>query len=204
MSCDILSGFTLGCRDNTGGIKALYILGPKAATPTVAPTFAVTSTDADGVIDGITGDGTFYQFQLFRQTSNYAEEITATPENGTVFYNQTCQAVFFKMKQAVRNQINTLAQNPNLVIVVETNNGATDDAVAGRGVGRFFLMGQNNGSQLLTGTGQSGTAFGDLNGYNLTFTGQEPFPASELLTNTGDPASFSAILTGIDIDYGPF
>ena len=26
MACDITSGFALGCRDNTGGIKAIYIL----------------------------------------------------------------------------------------------------------------------------------------------------------------------------------
>jgi hypothetical protein len=25
-TCDITSGFTLGCRDNAGGIKNLYIL----------------------------------------------------------------------------------------------------------------------------------------------------------------------------------
>ena len=25
-SCDITSGFTLGCRDNTGGLKNIYIL----------------------------------------------------------------------------------------------------------------------------------------------------------------------------------
>jgi hypothetical protein len=30
------------------------------------------------------------------------------------------------------------------------------------------------GMQLLSGTGATGTAFGDLNGYSLTFTGQEP------------------------------
>ena len=25
-TCDITSGFTLGCRDNTGGLKNIYIL----------------------------------------------------------------------------------------------------------------------------------------------------------------------------------
>jgi hypothetical protein len=25
-TCDIVSGFTLGCRDNTGGLKNIYIL----------------------------------------------------------------------------------------------------------------------------------------------------------------------------------
>jgi hypothetical protein len=193
MSCDITSGFTLGCRDNTGGIKALYILSGSISD---------INTDANGKISGITGSGDFYKFELFRQTSNYAEEITATPENGTVFYNQTLNAVFFKMKQAVRNQVNTLAQNPNLRVIVQTNNGTVD------GSGAFFLMGQTNGAQLLSGTSQTGTAFGDLNGYNLTFSGQEPFPASEVEAGTtADPNQndvFEGVLDGIGGEYGPF
>jgi len=193
MSCDITSGFTLGCRDNTGGIKALYILSGSISD---------INTDANGKITGITGSGDFYKFELFRQTSNYAEEITSTPENGTVFYNQTLNAVFFKMKQAVRNQVNTLAQNPNLRIIVQTNNGTVD------GSGAFWLMGQTNGAQLLSGTGQTGTAFGDLNGYNLAFSGQEPFPSSEVEAGTtADPNQndvFEGVLDGIGVEYGPF
>jgi hypothetical protein len=201
-TCDITSGFTLGCRDNTGGIRAIYILSGSISNITTNATGSV-----DGVVDetitGITGSGVWYKFELFRQTSNYAEEITSTPENGTIFYNQNLNAVFFKMKQAVRNQVNTLAKNPNLRIIVQTNNGTVD------GSGAFFLMGQENGAQLLSGTGQTGTAFGDLNGYNLTFNGQEPFPASEVLAQgVGDPTqvdTFSGSLApGMSINYGPF
>jgi hypothetical protein len=106
------------------------------------------------------------------------------------------------MKQAVRNQVNTLAQNPNLKVIVQTNNGTID------GSGAFFLMGQTNGAQLLSGTSQTGTAFGDLNGYNLTFSGQEPFPASEVEAGTtADPNQndvFEGVLDGIGVEYGPF
>jgi hypothetical protein len=31
-TCDITSGFTLGCRDNSGGIKNLYILSGSVDT----------------------------------------------------------------------------------------------------------------------------------------------------------------------------
>ena len=67
-----------------------------------------------------------------------------------------------------------LAQNPNLKVIVETNNGSVD------GVGKFFYLGQENGLQLTGGTGATGTSFGDLNGYTLNFVGQEPEPASEI------------------------
>ena len=180
MACDITSGFQLGCRDNTGGLKAIYILSGSIDS----------ITGSQGLITGITGSGIFYQFQLFRQTSNFTEELVATPENGTIVYNQTANTVFFKMQTATRNQVRVLAQNPNLKIVIETQNGSED------GDARWFLMGQVNGAQLLSGTGQTGTAFSDLNGYNLVFSGNEPNPASEI---SGSATTFSSSLNGITI-----
>ena len=178
-TCDITSGFTLGCRDNTGGIRNLYILSGSVA--------ALTGEDV-GLITDISGSGVFYKFELFRQTSDYSEAISSTPENGTVFYEQTVNAVFFKLQSSTRNQVRVLAKNPNLKVIVETNNGSVD------GVGKFFYLGQNNGLQLLSGTDATGTAFGDLNGYNLTFTGQEPEPASEISGSV-----LADVLTGITV-----
>ena len=180
-TCNITSGFTLGCRDNTGGIRNLYILSGSIDTIGLA---------SEGLINGITGSGEFFKFELFRQTSDYSEAISSTPENGTVFYEQTLNAVFFKLQSSTRNQVRVLSTNPDLKIIVETNNGSVD------GVGKFFLLGQDNGMQLLSGTGATGTAFGDLNGYNLTFTGQEPVPASEI---SGSSTSFVDVLSGITI-----
>ena len=173
-TCDITSGFTLGCRDNTGGIANLYILS--GSIDTVADA-------SEGLISGITGSGEFFKFELFRQTSDFTEAITSTPENGTVFYEQTLNAVFFKLQSSTRNQVKVLAQNPNLKVIVETNNGTVD------GVGRYWLLGEDRGMQLLSGTGATGTAFGDLNGYSLTFTGQEPNPASEISGSLSDALS---------------
>jgi hypothetical protein len=180
MPCDITSGFQLGCRDNTGGLKSIYILSG-----------SITSiSGSQGLITSISGSGVWYEFQLFRQTSNYSEELVATPENGTIVYNQTCNAVFFKMQTSVRNQVRVLAQNPNLAIIIETQNGSDT------GAARWFLMGQVNGSQLLSGTAQTGTAFSDLNGYNLVFSGNEPNPASEV---SGSASTFTGSLSGMTI-----
>ena len=176
-TCDITSGFTLGCRDNSGGIKNLYILSGSVSSITNA---------SEGLINAMTGSGEFFKFELFRQTSDYTETITSTPENGTIFYEQSVNAIFFKLQSATRNQMKVLAQNPNLKIIVETNNGSTD------GVGKYFYLGQENGLQLTGGTGATGTAFGDLNGYTLNFVGQEPAPASEI-----SGSDLSVIMSGI-------
>lgn len=181
MSCDITSGFELGCRDNSGGLKNLYILSGSIDSITDA---------SEGLIEEISGSGELFQFELFRQTSDFTETINATPENGTVFYDQVVNAVFFKLQSSTRNQVKVLAQNPDLKVIVETNNGAADN------VGRYWLLGEENGMQLLSGTGATGTSFGDLNGYSLSFTGQEPVPASELSGSLND------VVAGITVPAG--
>jgi hypothetical protein len=179
MACDITSGFTLGCRDNSGGIKNLYILSGSVDTIGEA---------SEGLINGLSGSGTFYKFELFRQTSDYTETLTATPENGTLSYEQSVNAVFFKLQSSTRNQVRVLAKNPDLKVIVETNNGSDD------GVGKFFYLGEANGLQLTGATAGTGTSFNDLNGYTMNFVGVEPEPASEVSGST-----LTDILSGISV-----
>jgi hypothetical protein len=178
MACDITSGFTLGCRDNTGGLKNIYILSGSISS----------TSGTTGLIDTITGDGTLYKFELTRQTGDFTEAIQSNVENGTIFYEQTVNAPFHKLQSETRNKVRVLAKNPDIRMVVETNNGSED------GVGVFFLLGQTRGLSLSGGQGQTGTSFSDLNGYTLTFTGQEPEPASEL-----SGSSLAGVLSGISV-----
>ena len=180
MSCQITSGFTLGCRDNTGGIKSVYILSGSVTSVTDA---------SEGLINAITGSGIFYNFELFRQTSDFTEEVAVVPENGTVVYNQTANLVFFKLQTSTRNQIKVLAQNPDIKMIVETNNSSNTS--------KYLYVGEEYGVQLLTGTGGSGTAFSDRNGYALAFTGVEPNPSSFI--SASNETQLLARLSGITI-----
>ncbi len=179
MACEITSGYSLGCRDNLGGIKNIYIL---------SGSIAGTTGGSNGLLTAISGSGTFFKFELTKQTSDFTETITPSETNGTVFYDQAINAPFHKMQSSTRNQVKVLAQNPNLKIIVETNNG-TDDSV-----GQYFLAGEHNGMTMTGGSGATGTAFGDANQYTLTFGGQEPYPANEC-----SGSDLSAIMTGITV-----
>jgi hypothetical protein len=175
-TCDIVSGFTLGCRDNTGGLKNIYILSGSISS----------TSGTEGLISVISGSGTFYKFELSRQTGDFTETINTSVENGTVFYEQTVNAPFHKLQSTTRNQVKTLARNPEITMVVETNNS--------EGGTVFFLLGESRGLSLSGGQAQTGTAFGDLQGYTLTFTGQEPEPASAL-----SGSSLVGVLSGITV-----
>ena len=175
-TCDIVSGFTLGCRDNTGGLKNIYILSGSIGS----------TSGTEGLISVISGSGIFYKFELTRQTGDFTETINASLENGTIFYEQTVNAPFHKLQSSTRNQIRTLAKNPDISMIVETNNS--------EGGTVFFLLGESRGLSLSGGQAQTGTAFGDLQGYTLTFTGQEPEPASALSGST-----LAGVLSGITV-----
>ena len=179
MACDITSGFTLGCRDNVGGIKNIYILSGSIGGVTAS----------NGSISDISGSGTFYKFELTRNTGDFSETPTPSLENGTVFYTQTVNAAFHKLQASIRNQVKVLAQNPDLKIIVETNNGTDDN------VGQFFYVGRYRGAVLTGGSGTTGTAFGDANQYSLTFEANEPSPAEEIAAS-GD---LTTALTGISV-----
>jgi hypothetical protein len=60
-----------------------------------------------------------------------------------------------------------------------------------------LYVGEEYGVQLLTGTGGTGTAFSDRNGYALTFTGVEPNPSAFI--SASNATELAARLSGITL-----
>ena len=48
-----------------------------------------------------------------------------------------------------------------------------------------FVVGRTNGLEITAGTAATGTAFGDLQGYTLTFSGMEPAMSLKLTPTSG-------------------
>lgn len=161
MSCYISSGVALGCSDGIGGIKKIYIVG--GATGEVTGF----TYNASGAITGATSAAstTLYGFELKRNTSSLSQNTTKSFENGTIFWEQVLTAILFKYDQDKRNQLLILGQNDQLQIIAIDQNDVQ------------YMLGQVNGMYLSGGSAATGTAFGDRNGFELIFTGQEAEPA---------------------------
>ena len=171
MACNITSALALDCMNSIGGLKTAYILSG-----------AITSTtEAAGEITDIIGSGSFYQFELAKDTAFYSEAITVSNVNGTVFYQGELTIVLQKMSAEKRNQILLLAANRDLRIAFEDNNGIT------------YIAGLTRGMVMSSGTAATGTAVADLNGYTLVFQSQEPASAGILAGTLADA------VTGITI-----
>lgn len=175
MSCYITSGIQLSCADSIGGLKSIWILGGSGNTITAI------NKDDIGQITGVTGSGTLYNFQLKRNTSSVTQTVTKNFTNGTVYFAQALKAVFYKYDQDKRNQVKFLSQNDAVKIIAEDQNGV------------YTFLGEVNGLYLSGGSAATGTAFGDRNGFELDWTGEEHEPMSVI---SGD---LSTVFSGFNI-----
>lgn len=157
MSCYITSGVQNdSCGTSVGGIKKVFIVGGGEITGF--------TYDSNNQITGMTSSSTgttLYEFELKRGVNSLAQTITKSYENGTLYFEQVLNIVLYKMAADKRNQILLLAVNDFLQIIAEDGNGIQ------------YFLGKVNG-MTLSGTANTGTALADRNGFELTFTGQEP------------------------------
>ena len=158
MACALTQGYTLDCKDSLGGIKAVFLIAHADVTAI---------TQASGIVSAITANDVFYKYELVKNTGAMTETITASVENGSVFYAQELSIVLNKLQANTRNEILLLAKNTLMVIAQDAND-------------KYWLLGKTQGMDLTGGTATTGTAQGDRNGYTLTFTGGEKELAPEV------------------------
>jgi len=175
MACELTKGRSLDCKFSTGGIKAVYFVQHED----------VVLTESSGEITDLEFVGgaatTLYKYTLPRGTGSFTETITGSSENGTFFYEPSVTFMLHGLTAADQNEIKLLAQN-RLVVFVQLN-----ARVATGGNDVIVALGRENGLELTTGTAASGTAFGDMSGYNLTFSGMERFPMATVANYTTSP-----------------
>lgn len=158
MSCLINDGYTLGCRDNIGGVLKVYIGNFDSGQ---IYQFGTQSND----IVGVTGSTvSYYTFEQEMETAEFNQTGEYSTENGTVFFDQQLTLMFHKNTTALRDLLLVLSQ-ANLSVIVTDQRSES------------WLMGLQNGVRAISGAQNTGKAFGDMNGITITLQGKEPEPA---------------------------
>jgi len=158
MSCALTQGFTLDCKDSLGGIKSVRFAS-------LSDWEAQTPVYTAGVVTVTPVGNAFWKYEQLKETSSLTETINSSAQNGTVYYTPEVVVVLSKLEAAKRNEIKLLAQN-RLVAIVETNDETPT----------YWVVGCTAGLEVSAGTSASGTAYADLQGYNITFSGMEAAP----------------------------
>lgn len=174
-----LAGIQTGCKDNMGGIKEAYIMLVKdLKNLTVEDAFKVYTLEGDNNTDYdtdaernsyhtiVTIDPTaaelFQKYTFRKQTGGLTSTLTVDDTVGTQYWTNALTLQFSKMETVKAIEINALTVADSLVIVKDSNN-------------KYWLLGYDNPVSTTEATGQTGTAYGDLNGYTITLTDMSKF-----------------------------
>jgi hypothetical protein len=188
MSCDIANGRLEACKDSVSGLDAIYIINYGDYNPDpVSLGGNVTYSATAGLEDVITEIGsvsTVYKFEL-KGANSFEQTIQTSRDNGTTFFEQALTIQLKKQDAATHKTIKLLAYGrPHIIVRTRSN--------------QFFIAGLQRGCDVTAGTVSSGTAMGDFNGYNLTFTGMENVPAN-FLNCSAEDTLLATILDGASV-----
>ena len=177
MSCDITLGRLEPCKDVVGGIKNIFFANYASTIYTGA------TIDANGQVTAFSPAVTLYKYELKGANHSFDEANENSRDNGTSFWNQTGTVVLKKQDLTTRKELLLLSYGRPVVITEDYN-------------GNFKIYGFENGCEVTVNTA-SGAAMGDLNGYNLTITGQEKALANFVLPTIINDTINSTVVSGI-------
>jgi len=188
MACTALTkGRGLDCNRISGGVKNIYFGVYDQFTAPIQTVGIVQSTGE--ITDIEMGTNVLYRYTTPLGAASVTEQISGSTENGSIFYTPTVNVVLNKLTKEDQNQIKLLGQT-KVVIFAELNERLAN------GHNVIIGLGVTNGMTLNAGTIDSGAAFGDRNGYTLTFDGLEPIPFPMVEDYTTDPFDNSAFTFG--------
>ena len=171
MACNItVSGRSFPCKDKIGGIKRVWIKSFDAAD---------WGTVSNGAISDAASAITVYGFELTKNTGSFQQTVTSSVENGTVFFSQVVELTMPNLIAGDNEELYELLKS-RLCVIVQDNND------------NYMIMGHTTGAEATGGTVGTGTAKGDLNGYQIQLTAEEAIPAPFLTTITGGNVTFQA------------
>jgi hypothetical protein len=165
MACSqITTGRSIGECKGIAGISEFYVANADNVTA-VGTTGSGATLQINSITAGATG--VFYQYPQIQETSSVTFTPTANVQNASLFYETIASMQFSNYDASLRYIVQTLGEN-NLVIVAKLRSG------------EYILLGEDGGMDINGGSGQSGQAAGDLNGFTLTFRGIQGTPPKTL------------------------
>ena len=182
----LTKGRELDCSRISGGVRYLYF---GVYDQFLTPIETAGIIQATGEVSDINMEtsSVIYRYAMPLGAASVSETITGSTENGTIFYTPTVNVVLNKLTAADQNEIKLFGQT-KVVIFAQLNETLLNDH------NTIICLGASNGMALNAGSMDTGAAWGDRNGYTLTFDGLEPIPfpfVADYSSSPFDNAGFS-------------
>lgn len=160
MACLSIAALTqAACNEGTpGGVEKLYIVAYQDLDSSAGDPY---TTAVNGQISAVslTTGKKFVELELaVTQSTGLNEELVISEENGSRYFNQSMNVTLVGLTAANRDFLHSVLFQP-VVVIAKTNSGV------------YAAAGLNKSFKLTKETGGTGIKLGDLNGYQLEFTG---------------------------------
>lgn len=152
-----LKGIEGSCEANLAGIKKAWLGYQDDYTFAFAEDSAHTLT-----ITSATSAATLHEYVFNKQTGSLTSELTKDETNGTNYYTNTLALQFTRMEQKKHLEIEAMGKEHLWGIVLDNND-------------EYWVVGADGYLSLDTDTTQSGQAYDDLNGYQLSLSAMSKY-----------------------------
>jgi len=154
MACPMTASFTAyDCETAAGGMQEVYIL--------LYSDF-VSITETSGSVSAIDdGAASWAKYELNEEVGVMAGTELKDIKSNSRYFDATCDFTISKLSTAQRTQLAIIAIQ-RVILIGKANDGT------------YWLMGQERGAHKSGTNGSTtGTAFGDLSGYNVGFMSKQ-------------------------------
>jgi hypothetical protein len=176
MACTALTkGRGVDCNRISGGVKFIYfwVLDESA-------TYAYDAVDKSQIDTINFNNANIFRYTMPIGVSSATDTIVGSRDNGTIYYTPTVQVLFNKLTVQDQEEIKLLASTKvRMFVQLNQQYSNAHDMI--------LACGMENGMELNAGTIDTGAAWGDKNGYTLTFDGMEKVPTAVLEDFTTSP-----------------
>lgn len=144
-----LRGMAQECAGSVAGLKKLYIglIDDVSGIGVDATAHTITAITMSGKV--------LFDYFVTDESSSLTSTLTKNSQNGVKYYTNTIAATFVKMTPEKHLELQALA-NEKLFVVAEDNNN------------QLWVLGKDSFVTATEETAQSGQAFDDLSGYQIT------------------------------------
>ena len=166
-NCPISSGRTEPCNNSIGGLTSFF------AIPYIKDGFTIAAGEVTAIAAGITEA---FKFELRADANIQSSAGVSDMNTGVSIYDESLVVALKKQDAATGVQVDLFQQGLHYIIGESRNGG-------------YQLMGSLDGARVTASDINSGGAYTDFNGYNLTFTAKSAIPSPFL-----DSATVTALL----------
>ena len=175
MACNLTRGRLVDCKDQIGGLKAIYICKGFNNNISAVATINTTEMTTAGFAtwSGQSGGATeVFKYDLVPNLSSMTVNINSDNANGTTFFTQTLAVTLQKIDHDTTNELRLMAYSRSQIFVQDS-------------LDNVYLLGIDGGCYVTGGTVVTGTAKGDMSGYTIEWGAEEKNALIQLPASAG-------------------